>query len=385
MPGADGSDRRRTIQDEGGHAALLWTARDAHGRGDRQADAGRQRGSGSGATRPRSIRSTGTAPPAGRTSCVLAADWGHPTIPAWASTSPERSNRSARQVTRFKPGDEVFGGRSGAFAEYLVVREDRAVTRKPANVTFEQAAAIPIAAVTALQALRDQAHVQAGQKVLINGASGGVGTYAVQIAKSLGADVTGVCSTRNVELVRSLGADHVVDYKKKTSPPRTSATTSSSTTSAITRRWRCETCSNRTASWSSSARPKKVRGSACSGASSKPWCCHRFVDERFVFFVARAESRRLERSRRPRARREDDIGDRPELPARARPRRRSSIWQDGTREAKSSCTSRQTRIGLRTGSPRRTSSRTCSRNRRNDRSPYRDSDSARPVAGTHCR
>lgn len=120
-----------------------------------------------------------------------------------------------KQVTRFKPGDEVFGGRGGAFAEYVVVREDRAIALKPSNITFEQAAAMPIAAVTALQALRDQGHVRAGQKVLINGASGGVGTYAVQIAKSLGAEVTGVCSTRNVELVRSLGADHVIDYKKE--------------------------------------------------------------------------------------------------------------------------------------------------------------------------
>jgi NADPH:quinone reductase-like Zn-dependent oxidoreductase len=119
-----------------------------------------------------------------------------------------------KKVTQFKPGDEVFGGRSGAFAEFVAVRESRAIANKPANLTFEQAAAIPIAAVTALQALRDQGQVRAGQKVLINGASGGVGTYAVQIAKSLGADVTGVCSTRNVELVRSLGADHVVDYKK---------------------------------------------------------------------------------------------------------------------------------------------------------------------------
>ena len=120
-----------------------------------------------------------------------------------------------KQVTRFKPGDEVFGGRSGAFAEYVVVREDRAIAHKPSNASFEQAAAIPVAAVTALQALRDHGHVRAGQKVLINGASGGVGTFAVQIAKSLGADVTGVCSTRNVELVRSLGADHVIDYKKQ--------------------------------------------------------------------------------------------------------------------------------------------------------------------------
>jgi NADPH:quinone reductase-like Zn-dependent oxidoreductase len=119
------------------------------------------------------------------------------------------------QVTRFKVGDHVFGGRSGAFADYVVVREDRAIAHMPPNLTFEQAAAIPVAAVTALQALRDQGHIRAGQKVLINGASGGVGTFAVQIAKSFGAEVTGVCSTKNVELVRSLGADHVVDYKKE--------------------------------------------------------------------------------------------------------------------------------------------------------------------------
>jgi len=118
-------------------------------------------------------------------------------------------------VTRFKPGDEVFGGRTGAFAEYVSAREDRAVVLKPANLTFEQAASVPIAAITALQALRDKGQIQAGQKVLINGASGGVGTFAVQIAKSFGAEVTGVCSTRNVEMVRSIGADHVVDYTKE--------------------------------------------------------------------------------------------------------------------------------------------------------------------------
>ena len=116
-----------------------------------------------------------------------------------------------RAVTQFKPGDSVFGARTGALAEYATVRESRLVL-KPANVTFEQAAAVPVAAITALQGLRDQGKVHAGQKVLINGASGGVGTFAVQIAKSLGATVTGVCSTRNVDLVRSLGADHVVDY-----------------------------------------------------------------------------------------------------------------------------------------------------------------------------
>ena len=120
-----------------------------------------------------------------------------------------------RNVTEFKVGDEVFGARSGAFAEYVCARADRAIVRKPANVTFEQAASIPVAAVTALQGLRDQGKVQRGQKVLINGASGGVGTFAVQIARSFGAEVTGVCSTRNVDLVRSLGAAHVIDYTKQ--------------------------------------------------------------------------------------------------------------------------------------------------------------------------
>jgi len=115
-------------------------------------------------------------------------------------------------VTEFRPGDEVFGGRSGCYAEYVCVREERAVVPRPANVTFEQAAAVPVAALTALQGLRDKGQLQPGQKVLINGASGGVGTFAVQIAKALGAEVTAVCSTRNVELVRSIGADHVIDY-----------------------------------------------------------------------------------------------------------------------------------------------------------------------------
>jgi NADPH:quinone reductase-like Zn-dependent oxidoreductase len=119
-----------------------------------------------------------------------------------------------RNVTRFKPGDEVFGGRSGALAQYVAVRQDRAVALKPANVSFEQAGAVAIAATTALQGLRDAGRVQPGDKVLINGASGGVGTFAVQIAKAMGAEVTGVCSTRNVELVRSLGADHVIDYTR---------------------------------------------------------------------------------------------------------------------------------------------------------------------------
>jgi NADPH:quinone reductase-like Zn-dependent oxidoreductase len=120
-----------------------------------------------------------------------------------------------KNVTKFKPGDEVFGGRDGAFADYVCVREARAVALKPANITFEQAASVPIAAITALQGVRDKGKVQPGQKVLINGASGGVGTFAVQIAKSYGAEVTGVCSTRNLEMVKSLGADHVIDYTKE--------------------------------------------------------------------------------------------------------------------------------------------------------------------------
>jgi NADPH:quinone reductase-like Zn-dependent oxidoreductase len=118
-------------------------------------------------------------------------------------------------VGNFKPGDEVFGGKNGAFAEYITVAADRAVVPKPAEITFEQAASVGIAGITALQALRDEGKLESGQKVLINGASGGVGTFAVQIAKSYGAEVTAVCSTRNVELVRSIGADHVFDYKEE--------------------------------------------------------------------------------------------------------------------------------------------------------------------------
>jgi NADPH:quinone reductase-like Zn-dependent oxidoreductase len=120
-----------------------------------------------------------------------------------------------KSVTQFKPGDEVFGGRTGSLAEYVTVRENGNVVRKPPNVTFEQAASIGVAALTALQGLRDHGKIQAGQKVLINGASGGVGPFAVQIAKAFGANVTGVCSTRNVEMVKSIGADQVVDYTKE--------------------------------------------------------------------------------------------------------------------------------------------------------------------------
>jgi NADPH:quinone reductase-like Zn-dependent oxidoreductase len=120
-----------------------------------------------------------------------------------------------RSVTQYKPGDEVFGGATGALAQYVTPRAAGSLALKPANISFEQAAAVPIAGVTALQALRDEGKVQAGQKVLINGASGGVGTFAVQIAKAFGAEVTGVCSTRNVALVQSLGADHVIDYTRE--------------------------------------------------------------------------------------------------------------------------------------------------------------------------
>jgi len=119
-----------------------------------------------------------------------------------------------KSVTEFKPGDEVFGIRAGCLAEYVLVRQNGAIATKPANVNFEQAASIPTALV-ALQGLRDTGQVKAGQKVLINGASGGIGTFAVQIAKAYGAEVTGVCSGRNVEMVKSLGADHVIDYTKE--------------------------------------------------------------------------------------------------------------------------------------------------------------------------
>ena len=117
-------------------------------------------------------------------------------------------------VTQFKPGHLVFGSCRGAYAEYACASES-ALAIKPMNLTFEQAAAVPIAAFTALQGLRDKAHIQPGQKVLVNGASGGVGTFAVQIAKSFGADVTGVCSARNLDLVRSIGADRVIDYAQQ--------------------------------------------------------------------------------------------------------------------------------------------------------------------------
>jgi NADPH:quinone reductase-like Zn-dependent oxidoreductase len=165
-----------------------------------------------------------------RAAGVNPADWaimsGLPYIarPAYGLRKPKNAVRGTdvagqveavgTSVTRFRPGDEVFGWCVGSFAEYAAASED-ALALKPANLTFEQAAAVPMAGLVALQALRDQGNVQAGQRVLINGASGGIGTFAVQIAKSLGADVTGVCSTPNVDLVRSIGADRVVDYTQE--------------------------------------------------------------------------------------------------------------------------------------------------------------------------
>jgi NADPH:quinone reductase-like Zn-dependent oxidoreductase len=120
-----------------------------------------------------------------------------------------------KDVTNFKPGDEVFGAKHGAVADYICVKADRAIVIKPNNITFEQAGSVAVAGLTALQGLRDMGRIQAGQKVLINGASGGVGTFAVQVTKAFGADVTAVCSTRNVDLVKSIGADRVIDYTKE--------------------------------------------------------------------------------------------------------------------------------------------------------------------------
>jgi NADPH:quinone reductase-like Zn-dependent oxidoreductase len=120
-----------------------------------------------------------------------------------------------RHVKQFQPGDEVFGGKGvGGFAEYVCAAEDK-LALKPANISFEDAAAVPVAAITALQGLRDKGRIQPGHKVLVDGASGGVGTFAVQIAKSFGAEVTAVCSTRNVDTARSIGADHVIDYTRE--------------------------------------------------------------------------------------------------------------------------------------------------------------------------
>jgi NADPH:quinone reductase-like Zn-dependent oxidoreductase len=141
-----------------------------------------------------------------------------PKNPIPGSDLAGRVEAVGKNVTQFQPGDEVFGGRGplarGALAEYVCVRE-RALQRKPANVSFAAAATLPIAGLTALHALRNKGDVQPGQKVLINGASGGIGTFAVQLAKAFGAEVTAVCSTRHLDTVRSIGADHVIDYTKE--------------------------------------------------------------------------------------------------------------------------------------------------------------------------
>ena len=145
----------------------------------------------------------------------LGAGIGAPDDPAFGVDFAGTVEAVGEEVSRFSVGDAVFGGRSGAFAEYVLVPEDRAIAHKPDNIAFEHAASLPIAATTALQALRDEGDLQPGERVLINGASGGVGTFAVQLAKALGAEVHGVCSTRNVEMVMSLGADRVFDYTQE--------------------------------------------------------------------------------------------------------------------------------------------------------------------------
>ena len=137
-----------------------------------------------------------------------------PKNPGLGTDIAGRVEAVANNVTQFKPGDEVFGRSTGSFAEYAIARESR-LELKPANSSFDEAAAVPVAGLTALLALRDYGHIQSGQKVLVNGASGGVGTFAVQIAKSYGAVVTGVTSTRNLDMIRKIGSDHVVDYTKE--------------------------------------------------------------------------------------------------------------------------------------------------------------------------
>ncbi len=144
----------------------------------------------------------------------LQAGWRKPKVTRLGVDAAGQVEAVGKNVTRFRPGDEVFGACKGALAEYGCAAEG-ALVLKPGNVTFEQAAAVPVAALSALQSLRDKGRIQPGQKVLINGASGGVGTFAVQIARVFGADVTGVCSERNMGLVRSIGANQVVDYTQE--------------------------------------------------------------------------------------------------------------------------------------------------------------------------
>ena len=187
-----------------------------------------------------------------------------PKDPGWRRLSPASSRRSGSKVTQFKPGDAVFGGCRGAFAEYACAAHT-SIVAKPANVTFEQAAAVASRRVTALQGLRDQGKIQRGHNVLVNGASGGVGTFAVQIAKSFGADVTGVCSTRNVELVHSLGADRVIDYTREDFTQDPTGTTSSLTATRAVRCSRAPASLRLPAATSSSARRAATDRSAAPG------------------------------------------------------------------------------------------------------------------------
>jgi NADPH:quinone reductase-like Zn-dependent oxidoreductase len=143
------------------------------------------------------------------------AGWGSPNDVYLGTDFAGTVESVGKLVTKFKPGDEVFGGGDGAFAQYIRAADDKGVALKPANVSFEEAAAAPVAGITALQALRDAGKLQAGQKVLVNGAGGGVGTFAVQIAKAMGATVTAVTNTGSLQMVQSLGADHVIDYSRE--------------------------------------------------------------------------------------------------------------------------------------------------------------------------
>ena len=190
-------------------------------------------------------------------------------------------------VTQFSPGDDVFGGRNGAFAEYICAREGRAIVPKPANVTFEEAAAVPIAAITALQGLRDQGQLQPGQKVLVNGASGGVGTFAVQVAKALGGEVTAVVSTANVDIARSLGADHVIDYTREDFT-RIDGRYDLMLDVAGNRSWSaCKRVLRERATLVIVGGPKANRLLGPLGGVLKKWVAGRFSRRKVVFFIAK--------------------------------------------------------------------------------------------------
>jgi NADPH:quinone reductase-like Zn-dependent oxidoreductase len=190
-------------------------------------------------------------------------------------------------VTDLEPGDEVFGGRTGAFAEYVCVRSG--VARKPANLSFEEAAALPVAGITALQGLRDHGGVRPGQHVLVNGASGGVGTFAVQIAKALGAEVTAVCSTRNVEQAHALGADHVIDYTREDvahGGPRYDVVFEN----ASTRSWRaCRRVLAPGGTFVMVGSPKRAPFFGPLLQIARMWLASRLVGPKVVFFVAKLD------------------------------------------------------------------------------------------------